>query len=41
MYAENLGGDDGSNGKAIEDVYEGLPGLDVTATFAFIIKTVD
>ena len=41
MYAEDFGCNNGGNWKAVENVYESLPGLDVTAAFAFIIKTVD
>lgn len=41
MYAENFGSDDGSNGKTIEHVNERLPRLDITASLAFVIKTIN
>lgn len=40
MNAEYLGRDNCSNGQAVEDVNEGLPGLDVTPSFALVIETV-
>lgn len=40
MNAEDLGGDDSGDGEAVEDVYERLPGLDVTPSFAFVVKAV-
>ena len=40
MYAEDLRRDNGSNGKAVEHVYECLPRLDITPPLAFIIKPV-
>jgi hypothetical protein len=35
-----LRGDNSSNGKAVENVYECFPGFDVTPSFAFVIETV-
>jgi len=40
MNAEYLGGNNGSNGKAVENVYKGFPRLDITSSFAFIVEAV-
>ena len=40
MNTEYLGGNNGSNGKAVENVNESLPRLDVTPSFTFIIESV-
>jgi hypothetical protein len=40
MNAEYLGGNNGSNGKAVENVYKGFPRLDVTPSFTFIVETI-
>ena len=41
MDAEYLRRDDGRDRETVEDVYEGLPNLDATSSFAFVIKAVD
>jgi len=41
MYTENFRGYNSSNGKAVEDVNEGSPRLDVTASFAFVIEAIN
>jgi hypothetical protein len=41
MNAEDLAGNNGCNGKAIESVNEGLPDLDVTPPFALIIEAIN
>jgi hypothetical protein len=41
MNAEDLGCDDGGDGEAVEDVDEGLPNLDVAATFALVVEAID
>lgn len=41
MHGENLLVNDGSNWQAVEAVGEGLPQLDVVATLALIVETVD
>lgn len=41
MYTKYLRGNNGRDGKTIENINEGFPGFDVTPSFAFVIKTVD
>ena len=41
MYTENFGGYDSGDGKAIKDVNERFPRLDVTASFAFIVEAIN
>lgn len=41
MYAEDLRRYDSCNGEAVEDVDERLPCLQVTPSFAFVVKAVD
>lgn len=41
VHGENLLIDNGSNWQAVEAVREGLPQLDVVATLALIVETVD
>jgi hypothetical protein len=40
MNAEYLGGNDGCDGKTVEDVYERFPRLDIRPPFAFIVKAI-
>ena len=40
MDAEYFGCNDGGDGKAVENVNEGFPSLDVAATLAFVIEAV-
>lgn len=40
MYAEYLGGDDGSNWETVKYVDKRLPYLDVTPSFAFVVKAI-
>ena len=40
MYAEDLRRDNGSDREAVENVYEGLPRLDITPSLALVIKPV-
>lgn len=40
MNTEYLGGNNSSNRKAVENVDEGLPRLDVTPSFTFIVEPV-
>lgn len=41
MDAKDFGRDDGSDGKAVEDVDEGLPDFDVAPTFALVVESID
>ena len=40
MHAEDLAGDDSGNRKAVEDVDERLPYLDITTPLAFVVEPV-
>lgn len=41
VHTEDLVGDNGSNGQAVEGVNKGLPHLDVAPPLAFVVKAVD
>ena len=41
MHGENLLVDDGSNRQAVEAIGERLPKLNIVATFALVIETID
>lgn len=41
MHGENLLIDDGSDGKAVEAIGEGLPQLDVVPALALVVESVD
>ena len=41
MHAEDLRRDNCSNGQAIEHINKGLPHLDITPSFTFIIETIN
>jgi len=41
VYAEDLRGNNSSNGKAVKDVYESLPCFNVTSSLALVVKAID